>query len=65
MYYVPTDQRLGILATYLLEPASEDGFVSWNFFDRDLRPGTIYPVTRLREPLLRDLEVVTDTPDSH
>jgi hypothetical protein len=47
-FLVPTDQRLGVLAAYLLEPSSEDGFVTWNFFDRDLRRGRETPVVRLR-----------------
>ncbi len=47
-YFVPTDQRLGVLAGLLLEPESEDGFVTWNLLDRDLRRGADYPVLRLR-----------------
>ncbi len=30
---VRTDQELGFLAFYLLEPQSDDGLVKWNFFD--------------------------------
>jgi hypothetical protein len=48
-YLVSTDQRLGVLAAYLLEPASEDGFVAWNFLDRDLRRGAEAPILRLRQ----------------
>ena len=62
-YYVSTRQRLGVLASYLLEPTSEDGFVTWNFLDRDLRPGAPYPVLRVRRAVAGDLEVVTDLPD--
>jgi hypothetical protein len=51
-YMVMTDQPLGILAAYLLEPASEDGLVTWNFFDRNLRRGQPAPVLRVRTPLL-------------
>lgn len=47
-YLVATDQRLGVLAAYLLEPASEDGFVTWNFLDRDVRRGADAPVLRVR-----------------
>jgi hypothetical protein len=47
-YLVRTDQPLGVLAAYLLEPASEDGIVTWNFLDRELREGSIYPIQRLR-----------------
>ncbi|MEO7137259.1 MAG: M14 family metallopeptidase [Gemmatimonadales bacterium] len=52
-YLVPTTQPLGMLAAYLLEPASEDGVVTWNLLDREIAPGTSYPILRLRSrPLL-------------
>ena len=35
-YLVPTAQPLGVLAAYLLEPASEDGVVTWNLLDREI-----------------------------
>jgi hypothetical protein len=44
---VSTDQRFGMLAAFLLEPASEDGYFFWNFFDGGLKPGTPAPVRRL------------------
>jgi hypothetical protein len=47
-YSVKTNQPLGTLAAYLLEPASEDGIVTWNLLDRDLQPGAVYPIHRLR-----------------
>jgi murein tripeptide amidase MpaA len=47
-YMVGTDQPLGRLAAYLLEPDSEDGLVTWNFFDRSLRRGQPAPVLRVR-----------------
>jgi hypothetical protein len=47
-YLVRTDVPLGTLAAYLLEPASEDGLVTWNLMDRELRTGAAYPVLRLR-----------------
>jgi hypothetical protein len=34
--FVGTAQRLGSLASYLLEPESDDGLFVWNFFDRYL-----------------------------
>jgi Zinc carboxypeptidase len=58
-YYVPTGQRHGVLAAYLLEPASEDGLVTWNFLDRDLRPRSSYPIVRVRRPVMGDLETLT------
>lgn len=47
-YFVPTRQRLGVFAAYLLEPESEDGVVTWNFLDRDLRRNGTYPFFRVR-----------------
>ena len=47
-YWVPTDQPRGLLAAWLLEPASEDGVVTWNLVNRGLRPRTDAPVRRLR-----------------
>ncbi|MFN2602956.1 MAG: M14 family metallopeptidase [Gemmatimonadaceae bacterium] len=46
-YIVRTAQPQGVLVVYLLEPQSDDGLVTWNFFDRELRPGANYPVMRL------------------
>lgn len=57
-YLVPTDQRLGTFAAYLLEPASEDGLVTWNFFDRNLRRGQPAPVQRIRAPLNVPAELI-------
>lgn len=47
-FLVPTDQPLGLLAAYLLEPAGEDGVVTWNMLDRELRPRGDYPIRRVR-----------------
>jgi hypothetical protein len=46
-YLVRTDQPLGVLAAYLLEPASEDGVVTWNLLDREIQPGSVYPILRI------------------
>jgi hypothetical protein len=46
-YLVPTDQRLGMVAAFLLEPASEDGYTHWNYFDRGLAARGSHPVRRL------------------
>jgi len=52
-YLVSTTQPLGVLAAYLLEPASEDGVVTWNLLDREIQPGTAFPLLRLRSrPLI-------------
>ncbi len=50
-YFVRVDQPLGTLAVYLLEPQSDDGLVTWNYFDRQLRSGGTYPVFKTRLPL--------------
>ena len=44
---VRTAQPLGTLAVYLLEPRSEDGLATWNFFDAELKQGGDFPVSRL------------------
>jgi hypothetical protein len=49
-FVVDTNQRLGDLAVYLLEPQSDDGLVTWNFFDADLRPGAAFPVFKAGGP---------------
>jgi dipeptidyl aminopeptidase/acylaminoacyl peptidase len=40
-------QRLGTLATFLLEPQSEDGLSTWNYFDAAIKEGQDFPVLRL------------------
>src|SRR5262249_26741859 len=52
---VRTDQKLGTLAAYLLEPQAEDGLTAWNFFDDGLAEGKDFPVVRLPKdvPLTR------------
>jgi hypothetical protein len=53
-FLVSTNQRFGMIAAFLLEPASEDGYAYWNFFDAGLRAGAPAPVRRLLKlPLLR------------
>jgi hypothetical protein len=44
---VPAAQPLSDLLVYLLEPQSEDGLVTWNFFDDVLAEGKDFPVVRL------------------
>lgn len=48
-YFVPTAQRLGVLAAYLLEPAAADGVAAWNLLDRDLRTGAHLSILRVRQ----------------
>jgi hypothetical protein len=47
-YLVRTAQALGLFAAYLLEPASEDGVVTWNLLDAGLSAGRPYPILRSR-----------------
>ena len=47
---VRTGQPLGILATYLLEPASDDGFADWNVLDAWANERT-FPVVRIMQPV--------------
>jgi hypothetical protein len=44
---VRTDQPLGTLAVYLLEPESDDGLARWGFFDSVASPGARFPIVRL------------------
>jgi len=56
---VRTDQRLGMLAGYLLEPQSEDGLTAWNLFD-PLESGKDFPVVRV--PREVELKTVRSLP---
>jgi len=47
-YVVRTDQSVGRLAFYLLDPRSDDGLVNWNYFDALIVPGAAAPVRRIR-----------------
>lgn len=49
-YVVREAQPLAILAMYLLEPESDDGFTTWNVMDDWIGPGRDYPVLRIVEP---------------
>jgi hypothetical protein len=57
-YYVSTEQRLGVFAAYLLEPASEDGYATWNFLDRNLRRGEAAPILRVASALKLPMTLV-------
>ncbi len=41
---VRSAQPLSTLASYLLEPESDDGLAAWNFLDAYLETGKVYPV---------------------
>ncbi len=48
---VRTAQPLGTLAAHLLEPLSEDGLGTWNFFDASLAAGQPFPCARILAPV--------------
>lgn len=54
-YFIPTAQPLGRLAAYMLEPESNDGLVTWNFFDAAVEVDDAFPVGVL--PAKTDLGV--------
>jgi hypothetical protein len=67
-FIVSTAQPLGTLVVYLLEPESEDGFATWNFFAR-LKKGEKFPVRKVldmgrrgRSRLRRSSTVVNTIP---
>ncbi|HEX6536212.1 MAG TPA: M14 family metallopeptidase [Gemmatimonadaceae bacterium] len=49
-WLVPAQQRLAVVAFYLLEPESDDGLETWNVFDASLAPGGEFPVLRVAAP---------------
>jgi len=62
---VRTSQKLANLAAYLLEPESNDGLLTWNFFDRYLVPqwGTgynPYPVYKVTDKTLLKTIVISN-----
>ncbi|MBS0196668.1 MAG: M14 family metallopeptidase [Planctomycetes bacterium] len=52
-WVVKTGQRLGTLVVYLLEPGSEDGVGTWNYYDPWLKDGAKFPVLRIATALER------------
>ncbi|MDA7980072.1 MAG: DPP IV N-terminal domain-containing protein [Pirellulales bacterium] len=62
---VRTGQPLGSLCVNLLEPESEDGLTTWNFFDQGLEPGAQFPVSRLMSDVrLHTAALTQDTDDT-
>ena len=45
---IRTDQQLGRLVFYLLEPESNDGLGTWNVFDAELGAGKVHPVSKVQ-----------------
>lgn len=48
-YLVKTSQRLGSLASFLLEAQANDGLTTWNYFDAGIAEGQDFPVLRILE----------------
>jgi hypothetical protein len=48
-YFVSAAQPLSRLAFYLLEPESDDGFVTWNIIEDGLAAGEPYPIYRVMD----------------
>jgi hypothetical protein len=51
--FIPANQPLARLAFYLLEPESDDGFVTWNLVEAGLSPGATYPIYRVTGGMLK------------
>jgi hypothetical protein len=49
MLMVRGDQPQAVAALYMLDPESDDGLATWNVFDRELAPGSFFPVWRVIE----------------
>ena len=62
--FVSTAQPLANLAAYLLEPESDDGLITWNYFDKDLASGGFgggpagFPIYKLLKPAFLEKEAV-------
>jgi hypothetical protein len=50
-YVVTARQPLSLLAMIMLEPQSDDGLTTWNFFDSRLSVGGAHPVRRALAPV--------------
>ncbi|HEU4630063.1 MAG TPA: hypothetical protein VFS08_09950, partial [Gemmatimonadaceae bacterium] len=57
-FLVSARQPLSRLATVLLAPRTDDGLVTWNVFDAELRAGGEFPVWQLRGALPGAVEAV-------
>jgi hypothetical protein len=62
-FMIETAQPLGRLAAYLLEPESDDGLVTWNFFDSAVVEGSVFPTLRVTQAIAAEqLSPVTMVP---
>jgi hypothetical protein len=62
---VRSEQPLGALAGYLLEPQAEDGLTTWNFFDDLLGDGKDFPIPRLAKKTMLKTGNVKPLPDDY
>jgi dipeptidyl-peptidase 4 len=64
-FVVRTDQPLGVLASYLLEPMSDENLATWGFVTPKLRKGDFYPFVRIEQstnlPVTKKLESIPAT----
>lgn len=56
-FVIRTGQPLGRLVSYMLEPETNEGLVTWNFLDPWLAEGQPYPITRIDKPI----QILTDS----
>lgn len=49
-FIIDMSQPLATLALYLLEPQSDDGLVTWNYFDSGIKAGGLFPVFKIGGP---------------
>ncbi len=61
---VKTEQPLGDIVAYLLEPQAEDGFTTWGFFNNGLLPGKDFPVLRLPKSYPLTLGSIAPLPEN-
>jgi hypothetical protein len=59
-YVVRAGQPFGLLAFYLLEPESEDGFMQWSFYDGIVAAKSDFPVLRITSPATLRSKAVRD-----
>lgn len=59
-YVVRAGQPFGLLAFYLLEPESEDGFMQWSFYDGIVAAHTDFPILRITKPATLRTKAVRD-----
>ena len=54
-FVINTNQPLGVLASYLLEPMADDGLAAWNFLDPDCEANKPFPVFRINQTISEDV----------